>query len=178
MLYQQLWQNGQELDEEVPPELTDLHARWRSKFRLPSPKRLPRFCNLLNHSIIKQELHAFSDDSLKSYGAVVYCRITYPDHPPAVSLITPEIESTHNISSNLHITLAISAWCLKFCDQIRHDRPDSDTRNKHLTGAEFTWHNIPKEPPQEALPPGVCSGRNPPSAEQQEQSAAKQPSIT
>ena len=118
MLYQQLWQKGQELDEEVPPELTDLHARWRSKFPLLSPKRLPRFCNLLNHSNIKQELHAFSDDSLKSYGAVVYCRITYPDHPPAVSLITPEIESTHNISSNLHITLAISAWCLKFCDQI------------------------------------------------------------
>ena len=167
MLYQQLWQKGHEWNEEVPPELTDLHARWRSKFPLPSPKRLPRFCNLFNHSILKQELQAFSDDSLKSYGAVVYCRITYPDHPPAVSLTTPELKSIHIISATSSIA-----------HQIRHDRPDPDTRNKHLTGAEIIWHNIPKEPPQEALPLGVCSGRNPPSAEQQEQSAAKQPSIT
>ena len=88
MLYQTLWQKGHEWDEEVPPELADLHARWRTELPLLSQKRLPRCYSLPNLSFIKQELHAFSDASLKAYGAVVYCRTTYLHHPPVISLVT------------------------------------------------------------------------------------------
>ena len=63
LLYQQLWQKGHEWDEEVPPELMDLHARWRSEIPLLSQKRLPRCYSLPNHSILHQELHGFSDAS-------------------------------------------------------------------------------------------------------------------
>ena len=267
----------------MPPELMDLHARWRSELPLLSQKRLPRCYSLPNISFIKQELHAFSDASLKAYGAVVYCRTIYQDHPPVISLvtaktkvaklkpptvprlelcgavlltklltnaaevmgipqeqwnawtdsaivlawldgqprqfktyvsnwvsfilqatspqiwrhvptaenpadcasrgmmpkellehelwwngpywlsqepipipkqppmITPEQKTVNvvflqssialqigNISSNYHTTLAIAAWCLRFCNRIKHGRPDPDNRSKHLTGADIT----------------------------------------
>ena len=88
VLYQQLWQSGHEWDEEVPSELRELHARWRSELPLISEKRLPRYYSPPHLSIIRQELHGFCDSSLKAFGAVVYCRTVYHDHPPTVSLVT------------------------------------------------------------------------------------------
>ena len=77
--------------------------------------------------------------------------IPVPKQPPRRTLITPELISIHiisttsfialqigNISANYHITLAIAAWCLRFCNRIRHGRPEPDTRSKHLSGAEIT----------------------------------------
>ena len=88
VLYQQLWQSGHEWDEEVPSELKDLHARWRSELPLLSEKRLPRCYSPPHLSILRQELHGFADASLKAFGAVVYCRTVYHDHPPIISLVT------------------------------------------------------------------------------------------
>ena len=73
MLYQTLWQTGHEWDEDVPPDLADLHARWRTELPLLSQKRLPRCYSLPQLPFITQELHGFSDASLKAYGAVVHC---------------------------------------------------------------------------------------------------------
>ena len=36
MLYQTLWQKGHEWDEDVPADLADLHARWRTELPLLS----------------------------------------------------------------------------------------------------------------------------------------------
>ena len=133
----------------------------------------PQFYNLSKPSIIKQTLQAVSDSSLTKYGTTIYCRVIYPDHPPSASLISAEFKSTH-----------INSATSSMSHQIRHDRPNSTIRSKHLPGTEIIWHCNPKEPPQELqppqepLPPGVCLDRNPPSTKQQRQPAAKQPAIT
>ena len=88
LLYQQLWKTGHEWDQEVTSELMDLHGRWRSELPLLSQKRLPRCYSLPTHTILKQELHGFSDACKMAFGAVVYCRTTYHDHPPVISLVT------------------------------------------------------------------------------------------
>ena len=91
VLYQQLWQSGHEWDEEVPSELMDLHARWRSELPLLSEKRLPRCYSPPHLSILRQELHGFADASLKAFGAVVHCRTVYHDHPPIIFLVTAKM---------------------------------------------------------------------------------------
>ena len=88
LLYQQLWRKGHEWDETVPPDMMDLHSQWRTELPILSQKRLPRCYSLPNQTIQKQEIHGFSDVSQKAYGAVLYCRTTYSDHPPTIALVT------------------------------------------------------------------------------------------
>ena len=88
LVYQQLWKTGHDWDDQVPPDLLDLHRRWRSELPYLALKQLPRCYTSPNHTIILQELHGFSDASQSAFGAVLYCRTTYHDHPPTVSLIT------------------------------------------------------------------------------------------
>ena len=88
LLYQQLWKTGYEWDQEVPTDLLDLHKRWRSELPTLAQKQLPRCYSLPHHNFKNQELHGFSDASKVAFGAVVYCRTTYHDHPPVVSLVT------------------------------------------------------------------------------------------
>ena len=87
LLYQQLWQLKTGWDEQLPPELIDHHAQWREQLPVLATKRLPR-CYYRTDSIpLSKELHGFADASLKAYGAVVYVRSTYSDHPPMLSLV-------------------------------------------------------------------------------------------
>ena len=88
LLYQQLWKKGHEWDETVPPDLMDIHSQWRTELPVLSQKRLPRCYSLPNHVIQSQQIHGFSDASKSAFGAVVYCRTTYPDHPPTIVLVT------------------------------------------------------------------------------------------
>ena len=37
-------------------------------------------------------LHGFADASQSAYGAVVYCRATYPDHPPTIVLVASKMK--------------------------------------------------------------------------------------
>ena len=126
-------------DEEMPSKLMDLHFKWRSELPLVSQTRLLRYYSLSDHSM--QELHGFSDASKKAFGAVVYSRTIYLDHTPEfnpINIISTTSSITlqiYNISSNHHITLAIATWCLRFCNRIRHGRPENDTRSKHLSEA-------------------------------------------
>ena len=88
LLYQQLWEKGQEWDDTVSPDLAEQHAKWREELPCLSQQQLPRCYSLPNCSPITQELHGFSDASLKAYGAVVYLRTTYHQHSPTISLVT------------------------------------------------------------------------------------------
>ena len=94
LLYQQLWEKGQEWDEIVPDHLAEQHAKWREKLPCLSTKQLPRCYSSSSHNPTTKELHGFSDASLKAYGAVVYLRTTYSDHPPTVSLVTAKTKVT------------------------------------------------------------------------------------
>ena len=88
LLYQQLWEKGQEWDDTVAPDVAEHHAKWREELPCLSQQQLPRCYTLHDSSPITQELHGFSDASLKAYGAVVNLRTTYQHHPPTVSLVT------------------------------------------------------------------------------------------
>ena len=88
LLYQQLWKTGHDWDEEVPPDLLDLHSRWRTELPILAQKQLPRCYSHSQQQIKTQTLHGFSDASKVAYGAVVYCRTTYHDHPPVIALVT------------------------------------------------------------------------------------------
>ena len=88
VLFQELWKTGQEWDDLVPSDLAAQHNQWRIELPLLKQKTLPR-CYRLPHLIpTLTELHAFCDASMKAYGAVVYCRTTYRDHPPVMVLVT------------------------------------------------------------------------------------------
>ena len=88
ILYQQLWQRGHEWDKDVPPDLVDQHARWREQLPLLAQKQMPRCYSIPELPCLTQELHGFSDASMKAYGAVIFIRSTYQHHSPVVSLVT------------------------------------------------------------------------------------------
>ena len=88
LVHQQLWKTGQGWDEQVPPEHITLHHQWRSQLHQLASKHIPRCYSDPSHSIKHRELHGFADASKGAYGAVLYCRTTYTDRPPTVSLVT------------------------------------------------------------------------------------------
>ena len=94
LLYQHLWEKGQEWDDTVPPSLADQHSKWRNELPCLSKQMLPRCYTILDSTISSQELHGFSDASLKAYGAVVYLRTTYDSHPATVSLVIAKTKVT------------------------------------------------------------------------------------
>ena len=87
ILYQTLWQKGQEWDGLAPPHVIEEHAKWRQQLPCLSTKKLQR-CYTSHPQPTRQELHGFSDASKKASGAVVYLRTTYSSHPPTVSLVS------------------------------------------------------------------------------------------
>ena len=88
ILFQALWKTGQDWDDKVPPDLADQHTQWRRELPLLKERTLPRCYRRPHHSPLTTELHAFADASTKAFGAVVYCRTTYRDHPPLIILVT------------------------------------------------------------------------------------------
>ena len=87
LLYQQLWQLKTGWDEPIPPDLIKHHSTWREQLPILSSKRLPRCYFRTDVQPLTKQLHCFADASLKAYGAVLYLRSTYKDHPPLVSLL-------------------------------------------------------------------------------------------
>ena len=88
ILYQSLWKSGHDWDQPVPSDLAEHHAQWRLELPLLKSRTLPRCYRLPHSTPLTTQLHAFSDASLKAFGAVVYFRTTYRDHPPFVTLVT------------------------------------------------------------------------------------------
>ena len=87
LLYQQLWQLKTGWDEQIPQELIDQHSQWREQLPVLATKRLPRCYYRTDSLPTSKQLHGFADASLKAYGAVVYVRSTYTEHPPMLSLV-------------------------------------------------------------------------------------------
>ena len=87
LLYQQLWLLKTGWDEQVPNELADQHSKWREQLPVLSSKQIQRCYFHPEHTVLTKQLHGFADASLKAYGAVVYMRSTYANHPPLISLI-------------------------------------------------------------------------------------------
>ena len=87
ILYQTLWEKGQEWDGLAPPHIIEEHRKWRQQLPCLSTKKLQR-CYTSHSQIVRQELHGFSDASKKASGAVVYLRTTYASHPPTVALVS------------------------------------------------------------------------------------------
>ena len=87
ILSQQLWKKGQGWDDATSPAITEQHAKWKSSLPCLSEIQLPRFYHHPTHKLTSQELHGFSDASLKACGAVVYLRTTYEKHPPTLALV-------------------------------------------------------------------------------------------
>ena len=87
LLYQKLWLLKTGWDEEAPPDLLDIHSKWREQLPLLSQKQLSRCYFRPDSTPLITELHGFADASAKAYGAVVYIRSTYSDHPPLLSLV-------------------------------------------------------------------------------------------
>ena len=87
VLFQSLWERGQEWDGAAPLHVIEEHAKWRQQLPCLSTKKLPR-CYAGHPQPTHQELHGFSDASKRASGAVVYLRSTYASHQPTVALVT------------------------------------------------------------------------------------------
>ena len=87
LLYQQLWQLQTGWDEQIPTDLADQHSIWRQQLPTLSSKRLPRCYYRTDAPVLTRQVHGFADASLKAYGAVVYVRSTYSNHPSMLSLM-------------------------------------------------------------------------------------------
>ena len=87
ILYQKLWLLKTGWDGEVPPDLVEIHSKWRDQLSLLTQKQLPRCYFRVDSTPLTTELHGFADASVKGYGAVVYIRSTYLHHPPMLSLV-------------------------------------------------------------------------------------------
>ena len=88
LLFQQFWKKGQGWDDTASKEDIQLHLKWRTVLPLLCSKQLPRRYSSHPQTMLHQELHGFSDASLKAYGAVVYLRTVYSDRPPEIALVT------------------------------------------------------------------------------------------
>ena len=85
LLIQGLWKTGHGWDDAAPEEALQSHQEWREELPILAKKTLSRRYHRTGY--VTLTLHGFADASQAAYGAVVYCRATYPDHPPTISLV-------------------------------------------------------------------------------------------
>ena len=94
LLIQKLWQEGHGWDTAAPEDKVELYNKWREDLPVLSKKLLPRCYYLPHQTITEVTLHGFADASDRAYGAVVYYRTCYLNHPPTMSLITSKTRLT------------------------------------------------------------------------------------
>ena len=86
LLMQELWDPNLGWDAPLPEPLRIRHKLWREELSQLIDLELPR-CYFADEPSEEVSLHGFSDASEKAYGAVVYIRATYENHPPTVKLV-------------------------------------------------------------------------------------------
>ena len=87
LMIQQLWKNGHEWDAEAPVEYINSYTKWKNDLPVLRERTLPRYYSQPGKQILHATLHGFADASKTAYGAVVYYRTTYSNHPPTTSLV-------------------------------------------------------------------------------------------
>ena len=85
LLIQGLWKSGTGWDDAAPEAAWQTYQKWKDELPILATKKLDRCytkkgCNTLT-------LHGFADASMTAYGAVIYCRATYTDQEPTMSLV-------------------------------------------------------------------------------------------
>ena len=87
ILFQHLWEIKLEWDEEVPRNIQKMHHEWKQQLPLLKDIAVNRCYFRPGCSVVKTELHGFSDASEDAYAAVIYLRAVYDKGPPSLSLI-------------------------------------------------------------------------------------------
>ena len=85
LLIQELWTIGAGWDDAAPEAAWQTYQEWKDELPILTNKRINRCYTEKGYDTVS--LHGFADASMKAYGAVVYCRATYPTHEPTISLI-------------------------------------------------------------------------------------------
>ena len=90
IMIQQLWKTGHgwDRDIEAPQSAVDSYQKWKEELPVLKEKTIPRCYSVPGYEIQDVTLHGFSDASQTAYGAVVYYRTIYQDHPPTIVLVT------------------------------------------------------------------------------------------
>ena len=83
---QELWDPELGWDSPLPDHLRIKHQLWREELSQLVDLELPR-CYFREEPSKEVSLHGFSYASEKAYGAVVYIRAIYENHPPTVNLV-------------------------------------------------------------------------------------------
>ena len=85
--YQELWALEVGWDDQLPAAIKRKHAKWRGQLHILGKRQLPRHYSNQTEKALTVTLHGFADASMKAYGAVVYLRSTYTNHPPYITLV-------------------------------------------------------------------------------------------
>ena len=97
-LIQELWTIGAGWDDAAPEAAWQTYQTWKEELPILTDKQLNRCYTEKGYQTIS--LHGFADASMKAYGAVVYCRATYPHQPPTISLVTSKTKLAKKPKSN------------------------------------------------------------------------------
>ena len=85
LLIQNLWNSNKGWDEAAPEKTIKAYLAWEKELPILAEKTIPR--SYYDSNPISLTLHGFADASKAAYGAVVYCRATYLNRSPTVSLV-------------------------------------------------------------------------------------------
>ena len=96
ILIQGLWKTAKGWDDAAPEQAVKSYLDWREELNVLAERTLPRRYTANNPSNVT--LHGFGDASKAAYGAVVYCRATYPDRPPTTSLVISKTKLVKQIT--------------------------------------------------------------------------------
>ena len=96
ILIQGLWSSNKGWDDAAPEQAVKAYLTWEKELPILAKKTIPRSYTDSNPSSIT--LHGFADASKAAYGAVVYCRATYPERSPTVSLVVSKTKLVKQIT--------------------------------------------------------------------------------
>ena len=102
ILIQGLWKTTKGWDDAAPEQSLQSYITWKDELPILAEKTLPRRYTASNPSTVT--LHGFADASKAAYGAVVYCRATYPERSPTISLVVSKTKLVKQVTKKTKLT--------------------------------------------------------------------------
>ena len=96
ILIQSLWKTDKGWDDAAPEQALQSYLTWKDELPILAGKTLPRCYAERNPNTVT--LHGFADASKAAYGAVVYCRATYPERSPTISLVVSKTKLVKQVT--------------------------------------------------------------------------------